>query len=206
MFARDLAAGAHRAVKRTRQRHAIEHATIHLLSARFPRVVVAGLSDPWAFNLYGRLPREAIELAVGEALLRLQAGEKEIAIHPNCGTSFLTSVLLATGAALVGAAGNRRSLVERTAVAAGLIAFALLLATSLGLRFQRLTTSGSVGALGLVKVEPQGGDALFSGLRRSSDGQFERNVARTTHRVSFIRTGRRFRGPPLRHRRLVTCF
>ncbi len=89
-------------LQQTRQHHAIEHATIHLLAARFPRRVFAGMSDPWGFTLYGQLSSEAIEEAVCEAIQRLQDGEEELAFHPNCGTNLTASILLVTAAAFLG--------------------------------------------------------------------------------------------------------
>lgn len=96
-------------LQQTRQHHAIEHATIHLLSARFPRRVMAGMSDPWGFTLYGQLSTEAIEEAVEEAILRLQDGEEELAFHPNCGTNLTTTIFLATAAAFLGSVDWRSS-------------------------------------------------------------------------------------------------
>ena len=96
-------------LQQTRQHHAIEHATIHLLAARFPRRVFAGMSDPWGFTLYGQLSGEAIEEAVGEAIQRLQDGEEELAFHPNCGTNLTTSILLVTAAAFLGGIDWRSS-------------------------------------------------------------------------------------------------
>ncbi|MDE0632493.1 MAG: DUF6391 domain-containing protein [Caldilineaceae bacterium] len=96
-------------LQQTRQHHAIEHATIHLLAARFPRRVFAGMSDPWGFTLYGQLSSEAIEEAVGEAIQRLQDGEEELAFHPNCGTNLTASILLVTAAAFLGSLDWRNS-------------------------------------------------------------------------------------------------
>lgn len=96
-------------LQQTRQHHAIEHATIHLLSARFPRRVFAGMSDPWGFTLYGQLSSEAIEEAVGEAIQRLQDGEEELAFHPNCGTNLTATILLVTAAAFLGTVDWRNS-------------------------------------------------------------------------------------------------
>ncbi|MXZ21546.1 MAG: hypothetical protein F4Y84_13250 [Caldilineaceae bacterium SB0665_bin_25] len=96
-------------LQQTRQHHAIEHATIHLLAARFPRRVFAGMSDPWGFTLYGQLSGEAIEEAVGEAIQRLQDGEEELAFHPNCGTNLTASILLVTAAAFLGSLDWRNS-------------------------------------------------------------------------------------------------
>lgn len=142
------------ALRRTRQHHAIEHATIHLLSARHPRVSMAGLSDPWGFTLYGELPTEAIEQAVSEALLRLQSGEAALAIHPNCGTNLTTSIFLATFAGLLGSGFRRRHPLDRFAGMAVLMALALVVAQPLGMRLQRLTTSPAVADRWLVRVSP----------------------------------------------------
>ena len=99
-------------LQQTRQHHAIEHATIHLLAARFPRRVFVGMSDPWGFTLYGQLSSEAIEEAVGEAIQRLQDGEEELAFHPNCGTNLTASILLVTAAAFLGSLDWRNSLLR----------------------------------------------------------------------------------------------
>ena len=53
-------------VRRTRQHHAIEHATLHLLAARFPGKSFAGYSDPGGFTVYGDV--DAAALCVGNAL------------------------------------------------------------------------------------------------------------------------------------------
>ena len=44
------------AIRRTRQHHAIEHATLHVLAARFPHRRMAGYSDPGGFTIFGDLP------------------------------------------------------------------------------------------------------------------------------------------------------
>ena len=102
-------------LQQTRQHHAIEHATIHLLAARFPRRVFAGMSDPWGFTLYGQLPSEAIEEAVGEAIQRLQDGEEDLAFHPNCGTNLTAAILLVTAAAFLGSFDWRSSHLQSSA-------------------------------------------------------------------------------------------
>ena len=141
-------------LQRTRQHHAIEHATIHLLAARYPRTALAGLSDPWGFTLYGHVSVEAIEQAVGEAIQRLQAGEREIAIHPNCGTNLTTSILLASAAALIGSAGRSRTLLDKVTITIGLVTLALLIAEPLGMRLQRFTTSAAVGDRWPAQITP----------------------------------------------------
>ncbi len=63
-------------VQRTRQHHGIEHATIHILTARHPGKRFSGLSDPLGFTILGDVGEPDLRRAVGDALLRLQAGEE----------------------------------------------------------------------------------------------------------------------------------
>ncbi|MBI3957631.1 MAG: hypothetical protein HY328_02390 [Chloroflexi bacterium] len=140
-------------LRRTRQHHALEHATIHLLAAAHPYVSLAGLSDPLGFTLYGNVATEAVWRAAREALLRLQAGEAALALHPNCGTNLATSVVLATAAALVGSAGRQRRLLDRIASTGLLMMAAIFLAGPVGMRLQQYTTLADVGDRWLVNVQ-----------------------------------------------------
>lgn len=140
-------------LRRTRQHHALEHATIHLLAAAHPYVSLAGLSDPLGFTLYGKVATEDVWRAAREALLRLQAGEAALALHPNCGTNLATSVVLATTAALLGSAGPKRRLLDRITSTGLLVMTALFVAGPLGMRLQRYTTLADVGDRWLVNVQ-----------------------------------------------------
>lgn len=80
---------------RLRRHHALEHATIHILTRRYPNLRVVGRSTPDGFVLYGNLPTEGVLLAAQHALKRLQAGQRELAIHPACGTNFVAAGALA---------------------------------------------------------------------------------------------------------------
>ncbi len=154
-------------LRRTRQHHAIEHATIHLLAARHPHVAIAGISDPWGFTLYGNVDVEDVRQAVSEAMLRLQAGEKGLAIHPNCGTNLTTTLVLATTAALLGTAGRRR-LADKVTLTALLLTGALFLAQPLGLRLQAYTTLADIHDRWLANIEP-----LARGRRKAYRVAFE---------------------------------
>ena len=47
-------------INTTRRNHALEHATMHVLAARYPGVKMAGMSGPAGFVLYADLPTEII--------------------------------------------------------------------------------------------------------------------------------------------------
>ncbi|GAB4426175.1 MAG: hypothetical protein Kow002_15530 [Anaerolineales bacterium] len=79
----------------TRRNHALEHATIHLLAAKFPEHHFAGHSNPTGFFILGNVSTEELTDTVVEAWKRLRAGESKLAIHAGCGTNLATTALLA---------------------------------------------------------------------------------------------------------------
>jgi hypothetical protein len=85
--------------RRTRRNHAIEHAAIHILTARFPKLGMAGRSDSGGFYLYGDVDTAAVRSATEEAIERLKL-EPELAVHPFCGTNFVVGGMLAGLASL----------------------------------------------------------------------------------------------------------
>jgi hypothetical protein len=140
-------------IRRTRQHHAIEHATIHLLAARIPAQRFSGYSDPLGFTIYGEVEEEELRRVVSDALLRLQAGEDQLAIHPNCGTNLATSAVLVTLAGVITGSG-RRSFWERFATALVFVLPALVLARPLGAHLQRYTTLAEVADRWLAEIRP----------------------------------------------------
>jgi hypothetical protein len=88
-------------INRIRRNHGLEHATIHILSEGHKRFSAQGNSDHRGFhlNIYGDVTEEEVAAAVAEAHRRLRAGERHLAVHPNCGTVLVTTALLATLAA-----------------------------------------------------------------------------------------------------------
>ncbi len=144
-------------LRRTRQHHALEHATIHLLAASHPYVSLAGWSDPLGFTLFGDVATEDVWQAVRQALLRLQAGEAALARHPNCGTNLATTVVLVTAAALLGGReggrGKQHSPSSRITTTGLLVMAALFVSNPLGMRLQGFTTLADVSDRWLVNVE-----------------------------------------------------
>ena len=140
-------------IERVPQNHAVEHATMHLLSQRYPSLRLAGRTTASGFLLYGQVATEAIAETVMEALDRLRGGEDELAVHPNCGTNIVVGGVLAGLAAWLATSGRRRSLWEQVPTALLAATAALLIAQPLGLLVQeRVTTSPAVGDLRLRQV------------------------------------------------------
>jgi hypothetical protein len=140
-------------VRRTRQHHAIEHATLHVLSERYPSRTFAGYSDPLGFIVYGNVDSFALQRAVSDAMLRLQAGEAHLAIHANCGTVLASTAFLTAMAALIGGAGQRGAVGRFTSMLMWVLG-ALVISKPLGLRLQRYTTLAEIADRWLVEVRP----------------------------------------------------
>lgn len=142
-----------------RRNHALEHATLHVLSQRHPGQSFSGYSDPRGFWLMGEVSSEEVSLVVEEALQRLRSGESQLAVHPNCGTNFVTSGILASLAAsiaLFGAGKRWRDRLERLPLAASLAVLALILAQPLGMTIQeQITTLGDPGSLQVIRIIPR---------------------------------------------------
>lgn len=143
-------------LSRIRRNHALEHATLHILSSRLPHTGLVGHSDTGGFWILGEVPPEVLHAAVQEALTRLQAGESDLAIHPNCGTNYVTAGVLAglSGAAAMLSAGKRwQDKLSRLPLAAALATIALIVSQPLALSVQRnITTASDPGTLEVVSI------------------------------------------------------
>lgn len=144
-------------IRRVRRNHGLEHATIHLLAQGKSNFKMAGRSDSRGFFLYGEADTDEIERKVAEALRRMQGGQHELAVHPNCGTNLLTTGTLATLAAMIGFSGTDKDperRIERFPTILLIVIGTLIFAPSLGMGFQRhFTTLGDPGDLEVVSVE-----------------------------------------------------
>ncbi|WP_414583778.1 DUF6391 domain-containing protein [Scytonema sp. PCC 10023] len=98
-----------------RQVHALEHATVWVLSAsknfqartRTPtsnfqvdNELLGGLSTERGFYLYGEVNISNLRRAVTLARHRLTNGEWDLAVHPRCGTNASVGMLLTAGLAV----------------------------------------------------------------------------------------------------------
>ncbi len=144
------------AVDRTRRNHGLEHATITILSGRIRGVSLVGRSTPNGFHLYGKVGTEELSDAAHEALRRMKAGEVGLAVHPNCGTNFVTAGIAAGMAAYIGFMGANSGSArrERLPLVAALATFALILAQPFGLEIQRhITTSGEMRNMQIDRID-----------------------------------------------------
>lgn len=152
-------------ISRIRRNHGLEHATLHILSARFPHLTLGGISSPSGFTIVGDVTTEDVADAAIQALKKLRAGEASLAMHANCGTNFAVSGLFAGAAAWLGSLGAGKELKNKLArlpLVIVLAVAALIVTRPLGPIIQkRLTTSGDPEGLELERVET----ALRAGMR-----------------------------------------
>jgi hypothetical protein len=143
-------------VNTTRQNHALEHATMHVLSQRNPYLRLVGRSTPSGFFIYGPLDTQEVANAATEALLRLQQGEAHLAIHPRCGTNLVVTSVLAGTAAFGATLGRPRSRLDRLPLALMAATLAAIVAQPLALKIQeQITTSAEVEGLYIAEVTRQ---------------------------------------------------
>jgi hypothetical protein len=144
-------------VLETRRNHALEHATIHLLSRKLPNQRMGGHSNPTGFFLFGDLNTQDIWTSVTEAQERLNMGESGLAIHPGCGTNIASTFLLAGTFAWLVLRGNKSAFMRILLLPFAVI-FALLgvlLSRPLGPWLQKnVTTEADLGTLQIVDIVP----------------------------------------------------
>jgi hypothetical protein len=139
--------------KRVRQNHALEHATIALMSPRHPKVVFTGRSTANGFYVWGKVDASTIRATAEEALEILRTREPEMAIHPRCGTNLaVASIMAGLSAVLAGQIPPQRNRYSR-GILASLVA--LSVAQPVGFFVQRhVTTLTPQTSLRVVEVMP----------------------------------------------------
>ncbi|NUM45688.1 MAG: hypothetical protein HUU38_13375 [Anaerolineales bacterium] len=144
-------------ISRIRRNHGLEHATIHILSRKSPKTPMAGHSDTGGFWLIGDLETNLIRQCAGEALQRMKNGEHKLAVHPNCGTNFVTAGMAGGLAGAAAMFGTRKwsEQVARLPLAISFATLALIFTQPFGFLLQEhVTTSGKPGAMEIVDVIP----------------------------------------------------
>ncbi len=150
-----------------RQVHALEHATVWMLSGTInshPRTklstsylsadneTIGGLSTEKGFYLYGEIDPLNLRRAVNLALARLQQGEWNLALHPRCGTNSSVAAILTAGMAITAHFTLPRSPIHQI-MGMGLAALtANYLAADLGIYVQKYITTAIPFNLKLEKI------------------------------------------------------
>jgi hypothetical protein len=62
----------------TRRNHSVEHATLHILARKYPKMTMGGHSNPTGFYLMGNFTKDEIQEAADEAMRRIRSGETEL--------------------------------------------------------------------------------------------------------------------------------
>jgi hypothetical protein len=147
-------------IARIRRHHALEHATIHVLTEHNPRRHLTGRTTTHGFYLFGEVETEEVAAAVSEALARLRRGEHSLAIHPRCGTNLATAGVLAGLSSFVAMSGRSKSRLARLPQVILAATIAVIVAQPLGLSLQRHVTT-------LPEVE----GVTIEGITRQRRGQ-----------------------------------
>jgi hypothetical protein len=138
----------------TRRNHALEHATLHILSHKY-KIPMAGHSNPSGFFLLGDIQLDDIKSAATEARTRLNAGESGLAVHAGCGTNMVAAALLPATFAWIpfrGAKSTRwRLLLIPLALTFAL--FGYFLSKPLGPWLQKyITTEADLGDMQIIDI------------------------------------------------------
>jgi hypothetical protein len=144
-------------ISRIRRNHGLEHASLTELTSRKPTLVLAGISFPGGFYVLGEVDTSELRSAVFQALTRMQNGERHLAVHPNCGTNYITSGIVAGLLAWLGMSGakNRREKLDRLPLVISLVTLSIIYTRPLGpLVQERITTSGEPANLQIVDIFP----------------------------------------------------
>jgi hypothetical protein len=136
-------------IQAIRRHHAIEHASLSIVTAKYPELHLAGYSDHQGFWVVGDVETDKMLAAVDEAIVRLQAGESELAIHPNCGTNFAAAGLIAGSLAWLCMLGGRsfKRQLDRWPFVVSLVTIGLVVSQPLGPYLQaNYVTDANIGA------------------------------------------------------------
>jgi len=131
-----------RLMRNIRRNHALEHATVHVLSRSLPSLRVVGRTTPMGFYLYGDIDTELVEEAVREAVDTLKENP-DLAVHSRCGTSLAVTAMLAGLAAFAAESLPARSRWMKLPSVLLASLWGVLVAQPLGLAMQRTITTDS---------------------------------------------------------------
>ena len=147
-----------------RQVHALEHATVWVLSEMHSRASssedttdnesLGGLSTERGFYLYGNVHQSDLQTAAERALCRLKNGQWHLAVHPRCGTNVSVGLVVMGGLMLATSAILPREPISQL-LGLGLAANAAFNVTpDLGVYVQKYLTTAIPFNLEIEKIYP----------------------------------------------------
>ncbi len=163
-----------------RQVHALEHATVWILSNLEETKAsinsrsddnenIGGLSTEKGFFLYGDINLAHLKKAVHLALTRLKRGEWDLAVHPRCGTNASVAALLTTGMILTTYLMLPREPIGQLVGIGLATATATYLAPDIGMVVQKYITTAIPFNLKILEIaktiDMWGNQAYFVGLQ-----------------------------------------
>lgn len=139
-----------------RQNHALEHATISLLTRKLNSSIrITGMSTFDGFYIYGNLPSKAVREAATEGLVRLQGGERELAVSPRCGTNIVLAGIIAAVACFLALGSKNRG--HRLPLAIMAAVGAIIIAQPAGRAAQKyVTTCSSLPDVTIKRITRRG--------------------------------------------------
>ena len=144
-------------VLKVRRNHALEHATLQVLTEKNQSLRLSGVSDTRGFLVFGDIDPETLFGAAEEARDRLNKGEHNLAIHPNCGTNFAAAGIVGGFFAWLAMLGMKKSWsdrIDRLANVITLVTVGLIVAQPLGPKLQEtVTTEANLGNLKVIEVK-----------------------------------------------------
>jgi hypothetical protein len=134
----------HLLMQTVRRNHAIEHATLNLLLKDGYRL--SGLSDWRGFFVLGKVPTELLFNTTQRAVERLNGGDRQLAIHPHCGTNYASSGAVAGLVAwlVMAGANSGRKRWSRLPFVIAFSSLAYLLSQPLGPWLQKNVTTNAM--------------------------------------------------------------
>ena len=143
-------------VNHVRKNHALEHATVHILEKKFPDKEFAGYSVERGFWIIGKLSIQEIQEAADAAFARLSHGEKDLAVHPGCGTNLATASLLTSVGAVLTFIGTKseKDRLKRFSSLLLISSMAIQVSKPLGFAIQRnLTTDPDMNGMEISGID-----------------------------------------------------
>lgn len=155
--------------RKVRQNHALEHGTIHLIEEQFGSANIEGMAFENGFTLKVGLDPQIVLDAARKALARMKKGEKQLAVHPRCGTTIVVVNVLASLIFLILLfASGHLGLIN--------VLLALMAANFIGPFTSRIvqagvTTLSDVSDLEITGIEVRNGTRSMGGLTLLTPGE-----------------------------------